>query len=105
MGANKLFLDLSRRARLIAFLVALIFSQKEALALEDFLMAVPSKTICSAYLFIGKDQEREGSCHHDVYMSCQGHPLNLPCLVNSVVVLGASFLARCCQVSQLVQVV
>ncbi len=56
MGTNKLFLDLSRRARLIAFLVALIFSQKEALALEDFLMAVPSKTICSAYLFIGKDQ-------------------------------------------------
>ena len=56
MGANKLSLDLSRRARLSAFLVALILSQKEALALEDFLMAVPSKTICSAYLFIGKDQ-------------------------------------------------
>jgi len=56
MGANKLFLDLSRRARLSAFLVALILSQKEALALEDFLMAVPSKTICSAYLFIGEDQ-------------------------------------------------
>jgi ABC-type nitrate/sulfonate/bicarbonate transport system substrate-binding protein len=56
MGANKLFVDLSHRARLSAFLVALILGQKEALALEDFLMAVPSKTICSAYLFIGKDQ-------------------------------------------------
>jgi ABC-type nitrate/sulfonate/bicarbonate transport system substrate-binding protein len=56
MRANKLFLDLSRRARLSALLVALILGQKEALALEDFLMAVPSKTICSAYLFIGKDQ-------------------------------------------------
>ena len=56
MEANKLFFDLSRRARLSAFLVALFFGQKDALALEDFLMAVPSKTICSAYLFIGKEQ-------------------------------------------------
>ncbi len=60
MGTNKLFLDLSRRARLIAFLVALIFSQKEALALEDFLMAVPSKTLCSAYLH----RQGSGLLHH-----------------------------------------
>jgi ABC-type nitrate/sulfonate/bicarbonate transport system substrate-binding protein len=56
MEANKLFWDLLRRTQLSVFLVALIFSEKKALALEEFLMAVPSKTICSAYLFLGKDQ-------------------------------------------------
>jgi ABC-type nitrate/sulfonate/bicarbonate transport system substrate-binding protein len=56
MRTKDSLLTLSHWLRLITFLIALIFSQKEALALDDFLMAVPSKTICSAYLFIGKDQ-------------------------------------------------
>lgn len=43
-------------AGLIIFLAIFIFGQGIALSLDDFLMAVPSKTICSAYLFIGKDQ-------------------------------------------------
>lgn len=58
MTRNKLSSHLSgrRRAQRIAFLLALFFGQKDAFALDDFLMAVPSKTICSAYLFIGKER-------------------------------------------------
>lgn len=56
MRTKDSLLTLPHRVRRIVFLVALILCRKEALALDDFLMAVPSKTICSAYLFIGKDQ-------------------------------------------------
>jgi len=56
MRSKSLLSTLPHRSWRIAVLLALIFAQKEALALDDFLMAVPSKTICSAYLFIGKDQ-------------------------------------------------
>jgi ABC-type nitrate/sulfonate/bicarbonate transport system substrate-binding protein len=40
----------------ITFLVALVCSQGNAFSIETFLMAVPSKTICSAPIFIGKDE-------------------------------------------------
>lgn len=56
MRTKDSLLTLPHRVRRIVFLVALILCRKEAFALDDFLMAVPSKTICSAYLFIGKDQ-------------------------------------------------
>jgi ABC-type nitrate/sulfonate/bicarbonate transport system substrate-binding protein len=56
MKTKTLLLTLLHRVWRVAFLIAVIFSQKEAFALDDFLMAVPSKTMCSAYLFIGKEQ-------------------------------------------------
>src|SRR5688572_11010625 len=58
MGGNRLGSHRGERslAGLIIFLAIFIFGQGIALSLDDFLMAVPSKTICSAYLFIGKDQ-------------------------------------------------
>lgn len=58
MKGHELFLHINSRRweQLIPFLVVLIFSSQDVSALENFLMAVPSKTVCSAYLFVGREQ-------------------------------------------------